>query len=134
MVISLAKREEEIYVQARSGPVKLSRTNAGLKLLQHIRDEAHRFGQSYHHLLISKKRFEGEVAAGRRPPKSSRKKKENPAVPASERKLAEEETTILSAEQLRALMSNRERERGDESATRRNGETANGCGGESKQI
>jgi len=58
MVISLAKREEEIYIQARQAPVKLSRSNAGLKLLQHIRDEAHRFGQSYHHLLISKKRFE----------------------------------------------------------------------------
>ena len=39
MVISLAKREEEVYVQARRGPIKLSRTNAGLKLLQHIRDE-----------------------------------------------------------------------------------------------
>ena len=68
MVISLAKREEEIFVQARQGPVKLSRTNAGLKLLQHIWDEAHRFGQSYHHLLISKKRLEGEVASGKRPP------------------------------------------------------------------
>jgi len=58
MVISLAKREEEIFVQAKLGAIKLSRSNAGLKLLQHIRDEAHRFGQSYHHLLISKKRFE----------------------------------------------------------------------------
>ena len=74
MVISLAKREEEIYVQARSLPVKLSRTNAALKLLQHIRDEAHRFGQSYHHLLISKKRFEEEQAAGKRPPRKPRRK------------------------------------------------------------
>src|SRR5438874_9268321 len=38
MVISLAKREEEIYVQARQAPIRLSRTNAALKLLQHIRD------------------------------------------------------------------------------------------------
>lgn len=68
MVISLAKREEEIYVQARSAPLKLSRTNPALKLLQHIRDEAHRFGQNYHHLLISKKRFDDEVATGKRPP------------------------------------------------------------------
>jgi excinuclease ABC subunit C len=92
MVISLAKREEEIYVQARSAPVKLSRTNAALKLLQHIRDEAHRFGQNYHHLLISKKRFDEEVEAGKRPPQSpagpgakGRKRKGNPAVPESER-------------------------------------------------
>jgi excinuclease ABC subunit C len=69
MVISLAKREEEIYVQARSAPIRLSRTNPALKLLQHIRDEAHRFGQNYHHLLITKKRFEDEVASGRRPPR-----------------------------------------------------------------
>jgi excinuclease ABC subunit C len=72
MVISLAKREEEIYVQARQAPIRLSRTNAALKLLQHIRDEAHRFGQSYHHLLIKKKRLEEDVSTGRRPPKGSR--------------------------------------------------------------
>ena len=69
MVISLAKREEEIYVQGRSAPIHLSRTNPALKLLQHIRDEAHRFGQNYHHLLITKKRFEKDVASGKRPPR-----------------------------------------------------------------
>lgn len=77
MVISLAKREEEIYVQARSAPVKLSRTNPALKLLQHIRDEAHRFGQNYHHLLINKKRFEADVTTGKRPP---RKKSSPPSL------------------------------------------------------
>jgi excinuclease ABC subunit C len=71
MVISLAKREEEIYVQARMAPVRLSRTNPALKMLQHIRDEAHRFGQNYHHLLITKKRFEEDVAKGKRPPKKT---------------------------------------------------------------
>ena len=84
MVISLAKREEEIYIQARSAPIKLSRTHAALKLLQHIRDEAHRFGQNYHHLLSSKKRFDQDVATGKRPPAKLRKKKIDPAVPASE--------------------------------------------------
>ena len=100
MVISLAKREEEVYVQARKGPIKLSRTNAGLKLLQHIRDEAHRYGQSYHHLLISKKRFEQEVGSGKRPPKS-RKKKTNPAVPLSEQGTCDPDFKVLTVEQIR---------------------------------
>ncbi len=59
MVISLAKKEELIYVQARTEPVKLGRENLGLKLCQHIRDEAHRFAQHYHHVL-RRKRVMGE--------------------------------------------------------------------------
>ncbi len=55
MVISLAKKEELIYVQQRAEPVKLGRDNAGLKLAQAIRDEAHRFAQHYHHILRRKK-------------------------------------------------------------------------------
>jgi excinuclease ABC subunit C len=55
MVISLAKKEELIYVQARSEPIRLSRSNLGLKLCQAIRDEAHRFAQHYHHILRRKK-------------------------------------------------------------------------------
>lgn len=58
MVISLAKREEEIYMQGRPMPFKLSRTSAALKLLQFARDEAHRFAQSYHHLLIARRQFQ----------------------------------------------------------------------------
>ncbi|MEE9403358.1 MAG: excinuclease ABC subunit UvrC [Algisphaera sp.] len=55
MVISLAKKEELIYVQSRSEPIRLSRQNLGLKLCQAARDEAHRFAQHYHHLLRHKK-------------------------------------------------------------------------------
>ena len=55
MVISLAKKEELIYVQSRSEPIKLGRENIGLKLCQAIRDEAHRFAQHYHHILRRKK-------------------------------------------------------------------------------
>ena len=55
MVISLAKKNEVIYVQARTEPIKLGRENAGLKLCQAIRDEAHRFAQHYHHILRRKK-------------------------------------------------------------------------------
>lgn len=55
MVVGLAKKEELIYVQRRSEPIKLGRENLGLKLLQQVRDEAHRFAQHYHHILRRKK-------------------------------------------------------------------------------
>ena len=58
-VVSLAKREEEIYVRGRSDPIVLSRRSFALRLLQYVRDEAHRFAQHYHHLL-RKKRTLGE--------------------------------------------------------------------------
>jgi excinuclease ABC subunit C len=58
-LISLAKREEEIYVPGRSDPIVLSRRSFALRLLQYVRDEAHRFAQHYHHML-RKKRTLGE--------------------------------------------------------------------------
>jgi excinuclease ABC subunit C len=58
MVISLAKKEELIYVQQRSEPIRLGRENAGLRLCQALRDEAHRFAQHYHHVLRRKKTLE----------------------------------------------------------------------------
>jgi len=70
MVISLAKREEEVYTQARSQPIRLARNNEALRLLQQVRDEAHRFAQHYHHILRRKKTFDQDVTAGRRPPKA----------------------------------------------------------------
>lgn len=72
MVISLAKREEIVYVQARAEPLKLARNNPALRLLQQVRDEAHRFGQHYHHILRRKRTFEENLNAGRRPPRSTR--------------------------------------------------------------
>jgi excinuclease ABC subunit C len=58
MVISLAKKEELVYVQERSEPIRLGRENPGLRLLQAVRDEAHRFAQHYHHVLRRKKTLE----------------------------------------------------------------------------
>lgn len=55
MVISLAKKDERIYVQEKAEPIRLGRENVGLKLCQAIRDEAHRFAQHYHHILRRKK-------------------------------------------------------------------------------
>jgi excinuclease ABC subunit C len=54
-MISLAKREEEVFVPGRSEPVALSRDSYSLRLLQYVRDEAHRFAQHYHHLLRRKR-------------------------------------------------------------------------------
>jgi len=52
-VISLAKREEEIYRPGVSEPLRLSRHAYALRLLQYVRDESHRFAQHYHHILRS---------------------------------------------------------------------------------
>ncbi len=57
-IASIAKREEEIYLQGRSKPLRLSAHSPARKLLQYVRDEAHRFAQHYHHILRSKKMLE----------------------------------------------------------------------------
>ena len=46
-LISLAKREEEIFLWGREEPLKLSRRSPALRLLQQARDEAHRFAVTY---------------------------------------------------------------------------------------
>ena len=54
-IAAIAKREEEIFLQGSSKPLKLPKTSPALKLLQYVRDEAHRFAQHYHHILRTKK-------------------------------------------------------------------------------
>ena len=54
LVLSLAKREEEIFAMDRDEPLRLSRHSYALRLLQYVRDEAHRFAQHYHHILRRK--------------------------------------------------------------------------------
>ncbi|MFN5469533.1 MAG: excinuclease ABC subunit UvrC [Pirellulaceae bacterium] len=58
VLISLAKREEEIYRPGESEPLRLQRNAFSLRLLQYVRDEAHRFAQHYHHILRRKKTFD----------------------------------------------------------------------------
>ena len=55
LVLSLAKKEELVYVMDRDKPLRLSRRSYALRLLQYVRDEAHRFAQHYHHLLRRKR-------------------------------------------------------------------------------
>jgi excinuclease ABC subunit C len=59
VLLSLAKREEEVYRSGEAEPLHLSRHAAALRLLQYVRDEAHRFAQHYHHILRRKK-LQGE--------------------------------------------------------------------------
>ncbi|MHC4475038.1 MAG: UvrB/UvrC motif-containing protein [Planctomycetota bacterium] len=59
-IASIAKREEEIFLPSQSNPVKLPRISPALKLLQYVRDEAHRFAQHYHHILRTKKMLSKE--------------------------------------------------------------------------
>lgn len=66
IVIGLAKKEELIFLPGDREPIKLGRENAGLKLCQAIRDEAHRFAQHYHHLLVRKRTMPDAGSAKRR--------------------------------------------------------------------
>jgi excinuclease ABC subunit C len=54
-LISLAKREEEVFVVGQSDPIVLDKNSHALKLLTRIRDEAHRFAITYHRSLRLKK-------------------------------------------------------------------------------
>ena len=54
-IIGLAKEREEIYRPGHAEPLILSHDTGALKLLQRIRDEAHRFANAYHQLLMKRR-------------------------------------------------------------------------------
>ena len=60
-VIGLAKRLEEIFVPESAEPTLLPRTSSGLRLLQQIRDEAHRFAITFHRKVRSKRILQSEL-------------------------------------------------------------------------
>jgi excinuclease ABC subunit C len=60
-VISLAKRDEEIFLPGRSEPVVLEFRSEALRLLQRVRDEAHRFSNTYNRKLGSRRAIRGKL-------------------------------------------------------------------------
>lgn len=60
-LLSLAKRDEEIYKYGESIPYSLSKDMEALKIFQRVRDEAHRFGITFHRKLRSKRIISSEL-------------------------------------------------------------------------
>ncbi len=60
-LISLAKKEEHIFVSGRAEPVVLAKTSEALHLLQRIRDEAHRFSNTYNRKLGAKRAIKSKL-------------------------------------------------------------------------
>ena len=60
-VIALAERMEEVYRVGDPYPMFIDRNSPALKVLQHIRDEAHRFGITFHRKLRSKGQIESAL-------------------------------------------------------------------------
>ncbi len=61
-LIALAKREEEIYLVGRPEPLRLPRTSVALRMLQRIRNEAHRFAHGYNRKLHGKRTLSSELS------------------------------------------------------------------------
>ena len=62
-VVSLAKRDEEVFLPGRPDPVRLPRRSPALRLLQRARDEAHRFAVTYNRQLRSKRTIGSELSS-----------------------------------------------------------------------
>jgi excinuclease ABC subunit C len=60
-IIGLAKRLEEVFRPGETDPELIGKASAGLKLLQRVRDEAHRFAIAYHRSLRSKRTLQTEL-------------------------------------------------------------------------
>ncbi len=60
-LISIAKRLEEIYYPGDSFPMYIDKKSESLKVLQHLRDEAHRFGITFHRLQRNKATIKTEL-------------------------------------------------------------------------
>lgn len=96
-VASLAKRYEEVYVPGRSEPILLSRGSEALFMLQRIRDEAHRFANTFHREIRGKRMVSSslEGIAGLGDARAKRLVKEMGGVNAV-KKASLEDLTVLS--------------------------------------
>jgi excinuclease ABC subunit C len=54
-IIGLAKEREEVYLPGESDPIVMPHSMGALKLLQRIRDEAHRWANGYHQILMKRR-------------------------------------------------------------------------------
>lgn len=62
-IIGLAKRLEEVYLPGDTDPQTIPKTSSGLKLLQRVRDEAHRFAVTFHKSLRDKRTLTSELTS-----------------------------------------------------------------------
>src|SRR4029078_5854566 len=62
-VMGVAKREEEIFLPGRSESIRLEERSPVLKLIQQVRNEAHRFAITFHRQLRGKRSLEMELDA-----------------------------------------------------------------------
>jgi excinuclease ABC subunit C len=60
-MIGLAKRLEDVFLPGKSDPESIPKTSSGLRLLQQVRDEAHRFAITFHRTLRSKRTLRTEL-------------------------------------------------------------------------
>jgi excinuclease ABC subunit C len=60
-MIGIAKRFDEVYVPGREDPLQIPRTSPALRLIQKIRDEAHRFAVTYHRKIRTKEGMKSEL-------------------------------------------------------------------------
>lgn len=60
-IIGLAKKLEEVFLPEHSEPQSIPKTSSSLKLIQHIRDEAHRFAITFHRKRRDKRTFQTEL-------------------------------------------------------------------------
>lgn len=62
-VVSLAKKEEEVFLPDRRDPVRMARRSEALRTLQRLRDEAHRFAVTYNRKLRTRRTVGTELAS-----------------------------------------------------------------------
>lgn len=61
-LVGIAKREEELFVPGRANPIVLKKSDPALKLIQQIRNEAHRFAVTFHKSRRKKRFFKSELS------------------------------------------------------------------------